>query len=343
MPAGRALTLHPDEARQLREWAADAANAPRRALRARIVLELARGASAREVAERIQVHPETVLRWWRRFEVNRLDGLVRDAPRVRVRGVTDPALVDRILRATWEERPASGSRWTTRSLARTLHVNHMLVHRVWQAHGVSFATTPGELERRSERPPVEVLGVFLDGPAALAVRVFLPHETAGHARDTGPAPPPTATSRSGAYTLGRNVRTSLGLRAALDRAYEVAAPSSSEVRWSSPELFVFLRSIDERTPPPAEIHIFFDRAPPEAEPRLEAWGAAHPRFHFHNPAPGEPWVTAIDRWLRTGPLRTALEDRVRVAAAFDAAIARVFQTRGERPGRLSRRSGGTAE
>jgi transposase len=135
----RTVVLTPEDHATLDAWASPAAPEQRRAIRARIVLEAARGAPNGAIARHLGVHAETVALWRGRFAARGLDGIRHDAPRSGSGRRAEPGLVDRIVRTTLEVEPPSG-RWTTRSLAASLHVNHMLVFRVWRSHGLGPGT-----------------------------------------------------------------------------------------------------------------------------------------------------------------------------------------------------------
>ncbi|MCC6426665.1 MAG: helix-turn-helix domain-containing protein, partial [Phycisphaerales bacterium] len=74
------LTLTEDERSELRGWARRPTTAQAHALRARIILACAEGASNGDVADDLGVTRQTVGKWRQRFLDQRLDGLV-DAPR----------------------------------------------------------------------------------------------------------------------------------------------------------------------------------------------------------------------------------------------------------------------
>ncbi|MGW5773321.1 helix-turn-helix domain-containing protein, partial [Streptomyces longwoodensis] len=86
------------------------------AQRSRIVLECAEGHSIMEVSRRLQIAPDTVRTWRRRFIDRGLDGLCDD-PRPGVpRKITD-ADVERVIVKTLEETPKNATHWSTRSMA----------------------------------------------------------------------------------------------------------------------------------------------------------------------------------------------------------------------------------
>jgi transposase len=130
------IALTADERAELERWVA-APGAPERSVRrARIVLDAADGGTNGQIARSIGVHPDTVALWRGRFLAGRLEAIRHEAPRPGSGRRAPPGLIDRIIRMTLEVQPPSGQ-WTTRSLAHTLQVNHMMVYRVWKAHGLA--------------------------------------------------------------------------------------------------------------------------------------------------------------------------------------------------------------
>ena len=73
------------------------------AQRSKIVLLVAEGLRTGEVAERLGVHRNTVAKWRRRFEAERLDGLVDEPRPGQPRTVTD-AMVEEVITRTLGER-----------------------------------------------------------------------------------------------------------------------------------------------------------------------------------------------------------------------------------------------
>jgi transposase len=302
------LRLLPTEEQLLGEWAEGSGGSPRRALRARIILELARSESCREIADRLEVHPETVARWRRRFQANRTEGLLRDAPRVRPPGRVSAAVIERIVRATRDQSPPGGGRWTTRSLAGTLRVNHMLVHRVWRTEGLRDDGREGPHPSHRRSPVAEAVGVFFDAPAVVVFAIGSPDLAPTERR---PAP--------------RDDRKANGLLTALDHVHDAVGPVPRPERRTPHELLVFLRSVEERYEGRSEFHVFFDRTPAGSGSTVDAWFEGHRHFHAHYPYPGESWTGMIDRWLREVPLRWPAEDRIRVSVPFSESIARASE------------------
>jgi transposase len=105
------------------------------AQRSRIVLLVADGLRPGEVAERLGVHRNTVAKWRRRFEAERLDGLVDEPRPGQPRTVTD-AMVDEVITKTLESAPKNATHWSTRSMAAEIGLTQSAVHRIWKAFGL---------------------------------------------------------------------------------------------------------------------------------------------------------------------------------------------------------------
>ena len=87
------------------------------ALRARIVLECARGLENREVAARLRLAKGTVGKWRRRFVEHRLDGL-RDDPRSGAPRTIEDADIEAVIVKTLESMPENATHWSSRGMAK---------------------------------------------------------------------------------------------------------------------------------------------------------------------------------------------------------------------------------
>ena len=169
--ATETLTLTPDEREALETYARSRAGRADLAQRARAVLLLADGASYTEVTAALGWSSATVAKWKTRFESDRLAGLwgrhQGSKPTLRT-----PQMEARILNWTRKPPPSGATHWSTRSLAKHLHVPHTLVQRVWQRAGLQ----PHRPERyiRSNDPAFEskaadIIGLYLNPPQHAAV------------------------------------------------------------------------------------------------------------------------------------------------------------------------------
>jgi transposase len=136
------------------------------AVRARVVLGCAEGATNTAIAKDLKLTKQTVGKWRARFLLGRLDGLL-DEPRPGVpRSITD-AEVERVVVRTLETKPKDATHWSTRSLARVAGLSRSSVHRIWQAFGLkphrseSFKLSTDPLLIEKVR---DIVGLYLDPP-----------------------------------------------------------------------------------------------------------------------------------------------------------------------------------
>src|SRR3954465_7805592 len=129
------IELTEAEREQLESWSRRLTTARALAERSRIVLLVADGLRTGEVAERLGGHRNTVGKWRRRFEAERLDGLVDEPRPGQPRTITD-AKVDEVVTKTLESAPRDATHWSTRSMANEVGLTQSAVHRIWKAFGL---------------------------------------------------------------------------------------------------------------------------------------------------------------------------------------------------------------
>ena len=320
------LTLTDDERQTLERWSRRAKTAQALALRAKIVLACAEGATNKAVAEQLRIWPQTEPTWRGRFVRQRLEGL-SDEPRPgRPRMITD-AQVEQVITKTLEEPPPrQDTHWSTRSMARQVGLSQTAVSRIWRAFGLKPHLT--ETWKLSTDPQFidkvrDVVGLYLDPPAAALV-LCVDEKSQIQALDrTAPSLPilPTTPARR-THDYVRNGTSSLF--AALDVASGKVI-SQVHRRHRHQEFLKFLRSIDGTVPAELDVHLICDNYATHNTPAIKTWFLRHPRFHLHFTPTYSSWLNLVERWfaelttkwLKRGSHRSVAELKQAIQAWVD--------------------------
>src|SRR3954453_3415463 len=169
--AAVAIELSADEERELRALLRRPSVSQQQALRARIVLRAAEGATNIQIAAEAGVSLPTVGLWRRGFFGRRLEGL-RDAPRSGRPRTVDDDEVRRVLAMTLEAPPDGSTHWSVRRLAAASGISRTTVHWIGryqklkphQVRSFKFSNDPQLTEKI-----VDVVGLYMDPPRGALV------------------------------------------------------------------------------------------------------------------------------------------------------------------------------
>jgi transposase len=285
------------EREQLESWSRRLTTAQALAQRSRIVLLVAEGVRTGEVAERLGVHRNTVAKWRRRFEAERLDGLVDEPRPGRPRTVTD-AHVDAVITKTLESAPKDATHWSTRSMASEIGLTQSAVHRIWRAFGLQ--PHRAETFKLSRDPQFvakvrDVVGLYLNPPER-AVVLCVDEKSQIQALDrTQPILPmrPGVPERA-THDYKRHGTSSL--YAALDISTGRVI-GSLHARHRAVEFKQFLQRIDAEVPTDLDVHVILDNSSTHKTPAIQKWLTAHPRFVLHFTPTSSSWLNLVERWF----------------------------------------------
>jgi transposase len=292
------LVLSDEERQALQRWVRRPKSAQALALRAKIVLACAEGATNKAVAAQLSVTPQMVGKWRARFVVDRLDGLVDEDRPGRPRTITD-AQVEQVITATLEQAPPDeGTHWSTRMMAARTGLTQTAVSRIWRAfelkpHKVDYwklSTDPQFVDKL-----YDVVGLYLDPPErALVLCVDEKSQVQALDRSAPVLPMMPAAPQRQTHTYIRHGTTSLF--AALDVA-SGHVYSSLHRQHRATEFKKFLAQLDREIPAGHDVHLILDNYATHKTPEIRRWLARHPRFHLHFTPTSSSWLNLVERFF----------------------------------------------
>jgi transposase len=105
------------------------------AVRARIVLAAADGLENKEICRLLDLVPNTVGKWRRRYAEFGIDGL-HDEPRPGAPREIGDAEIAETIRLTLESKPEGATHWSLRSMAKAVGYAPSTIHRIWKAYSL---------------------------------------------------------------------------------------------------------------------------------------------------------------------------------------------------------------
>jgi transposase len=291
------LALTDDEQATLQRWARRATSGQALALRCRIVLACAEGASNAAVAARLGVSRPTVTKWRSRFVARRLEGLADEPRPGATRRISDEQ-VEQVLVLTLETTPRDATHWSTRSLAKHVGMSQSAISRIWRAFGLKpylvdtfkLSTDPQFIEKVRD-----VVGLYLNPPQAAMV-LCVDEKTGVQALDrTAPVLPLLpGTPQRQTHDYPRHGTTNL--YAALDVASGKVI-SQMTARHRAIEFKRFLDHVDRQVPAGLDLHVICDNSSTHKTPAIQRWLVRHPRVHLHFTPTYSSWLNLVERWF----------------------------------------------
>ena len=266
------------------------------ALRARIVLRAAEGATNTQIAKEAGVSLPTVGLWRRSFSERRLAGLA-DAPRSGRPREIDDGEVQRVLAMTLEAPPDGSTHWSVRRLAAATGISSTTVHRIWRDHKLKphqvrsfkFSRDPQLTEKI-----VDVVGLYMDPPEGALV-LCVDEKTQIQALDRTQPTLPIKPGKAARMTHDDKRNGTTSLYAALEVATgEVTGACYPQHRHQ--EFLAFLNQL-VRTYPRRPLHVVLDNSSTHSTPEVQAWLARHKRVHFHFTPTSASWMNMIEIWF----------------------------------------------
>lgn len=314
--AAKAMPIAPRDRELLEALVRGRQTAQKVALRARIVLGAVQGRSNHSLAKQLGITRPTVLLWRKRFVQAGIRGLLKDAPRPGRRKRIRSSQVEAIVNATLHTTPRDATHWSTRSLAHAHGVSEATVRRIWRAHGLQpHRSETFKLSRDPDfvRKLREVVGLYLNPPdKALVLCVDEKGQIQALDRTQPLLPLRPGIPARHTHDYVRHGTTTLF--AALN-VLDGTVLGTCLPRQRHSEFLAFLERIEQAMPRRREIHMILDNYGTHTHPKVQAWFAAHPRYHLHFTPTGASWLNLVERWfaeitrkrIRRGTFRSVAE------------------------------------
>ena len=323
--------LPSSEREQLQQWARRPKSAQALALRARIILRLADGASSTEVAGHFHVHIQTVSKWRERFRQRGMDGLLDEPRPGQPRKITD-AHVEAVLSRTLESKPGDATHWSTRSMAKTTGLNQTAISRIWRA----FALQPHRTESfKLSRDPLfidkvrDIVGLYLDPPERALVLCVDEKSQIQALERTQPLLPmrPGQVERRAHDYLRHGTTT---LFAALDTKTGKVIGELHR-RHRSAEFRKFLDTIETNVPAELDVHLIMDNYGTHKTSYIQRWLLKRPRFHVHFTPTSASWLNLVERWFAALTERQIRRASFRSTRELETSIRAFVHTHNSQP------------
>ena len=321
----------PEQREELERWLRRQKTAQSLALRARIVLESAKGKSDQAVAVQLGTTRVTVGKWRRRFLKRGCDGLF-DEPRPGApRKISDEA-VERVVVRTLETLPKGATQWSTRSMAKECGLSFATVARIWRAFGLkphrseTFKLSKDPLFIEKVR---DIVGLYLHPPeraVVLCVDEKSQIQALNRLQPLLPMRPGVPQRQTHDYK--RNGTTSLF--AALNTATgEVIGKCFRRHR--AVEFKRFLAVIDKAVPAELDVHLVLDNYGTHKTAMIHNWLARRPRYHLHFTPTSASWINQIERWFAEITQKQIRRGSYRSTLALEKAIKEYLAVYNEDP------------
>jgi transposase len=266
--------------------------------RARIVLLWAQGARVTTIIRATGKTKKTAYRWRDRYIESGVAGLERDASRPGRKPPLDAATIERVVRMTLHEKPALGTHWSVRKLAKVVSLSPSSVQRIWTAHELKphltrnfkLSNDPQFIEKVRD-----VVGLYLNPPDKALV-LCVDEKSQIQALDRTQPGLPIKKGRAGTMTHDYKRHGTTTLFAALNVATGKVIGECMP-RHRHQEFLRFLRQIDRNVPKLLDLHLVVDNYATHKHPKVKEWLKRHPRFHLHFTPTSSSWLNQVERFF----------------------------------------------
>lgn len=311
------IVLTPEEQALLEQQTRAATSSQRLVRRSRIVLLAGQGHSNAEIARILGITREQVLRWRQRFVELGPKGLDQDAPRPGPTSTRVPKeKVRAVVEATLQTQPPNATHWSLRTMAAAQKLAPSTIQKIWKTHNLQphrSETFKLSLDPQFVEKLTDVIALYVDPPEkALVLCVDEKSQIQALDRTQPLLPLREGLPERQTHDYRRHGTTTLFT------AFNVldgTVTGACQPRHRHEEFLAFLELLDRELPAEQDLHLVLDNYGTHKHEKVQAWLAAHPRFHFHFTPTSCSWANLVERWfaaittqrLRRGSFRSVAE------------------------------------
>ena len=266
--------------------------------RASIILHLGDGLTLSQTMRATGMSKPTVWRWWDRFLVEGVDGLLYDIPGKTGRKPVSQEKVRQVIELAMSPPPEHSSHWTLRALARRLGIAVSTVFGILKRNGLKphrVKTFKVSRDPRFELKVRDVVGLYVDPPDH-AVVISVDEKTQIQALGRTQTPLPMKPGHPGTRTHDYRRNGTTCLMAALDVATGKVTGEMVE-RHRSEEFLAFLDNVAGGIEPGTPVHVILDNVSSHKSAEVNQWLKQHKNWTFHFTPTSASWMNAVERFF----------------------------------------------
>lgn len=264
--------------------------------RAKIILKCLEGERVHKIAKDLNVRPNTVIEWRRRFEKDGIKG-IKDKPRSGKPARYDAEFRSQVLKALELPPPAGQAQWDGPAVAKHLDTSVDAVWRLLRKENICLSrqrswcvsTDPEFIPKAAD-----IVGLYLNPPEnALVISVDEKPSIQALERSTGYVETDNGKIVRGFKSTYKRHGT-LNLFAALEVATGAIHTQTTQQKRRL-EFLAFMDKVMTGLPGDKEVHVILDNYC--IHKKNNEWLAAHPNVHFHFTPTSASWLNQVEIWF----------------------------------------------
>ena len=302
------------------------------ALRCRIVLAAAAGATNLAIAAQSGVDVKTVSLWRGRFAQSGPEGLWEIASGRGRKPTYSARKVKAIVQATLLSKPDGMTQWSCRQMAQAQGVSKSTVSTIWRSHNLKphrLKSFKLSRDARFMEKLTDVVGLYLNPPDQALV-LCVDEKTQIQALDRTQPGLPMKKGRLGTMTHDYKRNGTTCLFAALE-VLQGKVIGQCFTRHRHQEFLRFMRRLDAEFPGQIMLHLVMDNYGTHKHPNVQAWLKRHPRFVPHFVPTSSSWLNLVERWFGELSAKAVRRGSFTSVADLQSAIAGFLEVWNENP------------